>query len=585
MSPVADLRRKLHTAAAVAMGAVVRAGCAPSPGGASGSGSSGALAQNAGVAVDRSVNPNGLVPGSANPSAAMATAPINVDPEFAQVANVLATGVAAWESGGTSLVGWALSEILTAAGPSGTGTPDQDLSAALNGLSGQIVDINTQLTQIEAQLSKVTNQIKDSTYQIEIQNLATNHVAPLLSMWQDYSEIVSSQDTNRAVIDQLSSAVLNSATGASSHIESITQAYLGSATTEESPLPGMFSTFVVNQGVPAMDDRPLYKDYIVPYGQYFASLMVMGLALQVEAYHQQGDAAAAQQAVNTVWSDVYRVLQATGSPVSNDVAQLNIATGNLWTISPLCIVSQFNSGDADSWWGNTDNAQAALAITTTGEGLTFESGARVCSIDWRAYQVSPSDWVPEVVKGAGLPSEIASGSTDPTTLWRDPSAADIAKLYADRGSATPQQYLNSIGFAIPSPDGLYGTTALAHDFWYGGNSGWVDLASGADTCLFFASCENDDNPPLGFLVIAMPQCFLGTGDYKGLPTACGTDWLASIWTQTPPPPSSTSPASSISSSAVATSSRAVISGAPVPSASPSASPDRSGETSSVTSSS
>lgn len=528
-------RPRFRAALAAVLGAVLLAGCSTTPAAApSGSATTDelALGQNAAVGAPAALNPAALVPGSAKASPT-ATPPITVDPEFAQMANVLATGVAAWASGGTSLVGWALSEMLGAAGSGGV---SPQLETALDGLSTQLGTINTQLSEIESQLSKVTNQIKDSTYQIEIEGLATNHIAPLLSMWQDYGEIIGSKDTNKAGIDALTSAALDSSTGAAAHIEAIKDVYLGSGTTAEAPLPGLFSTFVVNQGVPALDDRPLYQDYIVPYGQYFAALMVMGLTLQVEAYHQQGDQALAQQAVDTVWPAVYQVLKATGAPVSNDAGKLDIPTGNVWSTSPLCVTAQFDSADANNQLFNADAAQSALAITTSAmSGWSFVTGDRVCSIQWSVYNQLPSDWVPDVIQTSGLPAVLASDTTKPNSVRRDPTAGDFATLYSARGSATPQDYLNSLGFAIPGSDGLYGVTQLAHDFWYSGNYGYLDLTTGADTCLFYGQCYDNSDTNLSFMVLATPQCFLGTGDYKGLPTACGTDWLT-VWPANPPTP-------------------------------------------------
>ena len=521
-----------------------------------------------------------MLPGSAVASATTAGAPIPVDPEFAQVANVLATGVAAWDSGPLSLVGWGLGELLGAAQQGGDVSPQ--LATALGNLSTQMNTISSQLNQISGQLAGITNQIKDATYQTEIQSLTTDHIAPILSMWQDYCEITSTMDTDATSIKELTSAILDSANGVSAHVTAITRVYTGSQVTGEVALPGMFSTFLVDQGVPPLDDQPLYKQYLVPYAQYFANLIVMGMTLMTEAYHQQGDTALAQAAVDDLWADVAAIYRSTGAPVSNDAAVLHVPSGTVWSRSPICITAAFDSTDAPNQLNNPDIDQQALAWTAValnqntspaltsriaevaatapesaraaapttppaGVGdlptsFTFQVGDRVCGGLWWLYAIPPGDWVPEALTGAGLPSaHLYAGNGDPNSVWRAPVSGDYAALTGARGSATPQDYLNANGFAIPQAGGRYGVPQLGYDYIDNGATGYFDATTGTDTCLFFATCAG--NAYLSYQVIATPQCFLGSAAYKGLPTACGTDWLAAEWPANPPPPA-TAPTSS-----------------------------------------
>jgi hypothetical protein len=517
-----------------------------------------------------------MLPGSAVTSATTAAAPIPVDPEFAQVANVLATGVLAWDSGPLSLVGWGLGELLGAAQQGGDVSPQ--LATALGNLSSQMDTISSQLNQISSQLAGITNQIKDATYQTEIQSLTTDHIAPILSMWQDYCEITSTMDTDATSIKELTSAILDSANGVSAHVTAITKVYTGSQVTGEVALTGMFSTFLVDQGVPPLDDQPLYKQYLVPYAQYFANLIVMGMTLLTEAYHQQGDTALAQAAVSDLWADVEAIYRSTGAPVSDDQVVLHIPSGNVWKRSPVCVKASFDSSDAENQMENPDLAQQALAVAALdlGQGnvgalasrfavppsavtgaaaaaqpgnapttFVFKTGDQVCGNLWFLYAIDPSDWVPVAVKDAGLPSSrLYAGTGDPNSVWRDPTSGDFDAVTAARGSATPQDYLNANGFAIPPTDGLYGVPQLAYSYWQSSDTGFFDATTGSDTCLYYAQCPSYEY--LSFPILATPQCFLGTADYKGLPTACGTDWLAAEWPANPPPPATapTSPPTS-----------------------------------------
>lgn len=587
-----ELRARLTGWTAAVLSVVLLAGCGTTP-----TDVTAVQSTDAGVTGQPSDTPvscaapldaKAILPGSAVQSATAAGTPINVDPEFAQVANLLATGVVAWDSGPLSLVGWGLGELLGAGQQGGDVSPE--LQTALGNLSTQMNTISTQLNQISGQLAGITNQIKDATYQTEIQSLTTDHIAPILSMWQDYCEITSTQDTDATSIKELTSAILDSANGVSVHVTAITKVYTGSQVTGEVALPGMFSTFLVDQGVPPLDDQPLYQQYLVPYAEYFANLAVMGMTLLTEAYHQQGDTALAQAAVNDIWQDVEAIYRSTGAPVSNDAAVLHIPSGNVWSRSPICIVAAFDSTDAPNQLDNPDIAQQALAWTAAAlnnntsptlasriaaaaatapesvratastappspvgdlpPNFDFKTGDRVCGGLWWIYAVPPGDWVAEALTSVGLPSaHLYSGTGDPNSVWVAPVRDDYAAVTGARGAATPQDYLNANGFAIPEAGGLYGVPQLGYDYILGGDSGYFDATTGADTCLFFAQCAG--NAFLSYQVMATPQCFLGSAEYKGLPTACGTDWLAAEWPADPPPPS-TSPTTPVTTPAAST---------------------------------
>ncbi len=538
------------------------------------------------------VDAKAMLPGSAVKSASATPTPIPVDPEFAQVANLLATGVAAWDSGPLSLVGWGLGELLNAGQQGGDVSPQ--LQTALGNLSNQLNTIETQLNQIENQLAGVTGAIKDSTYQTVIQSLTTDHVTPIVSLWQNYCEITSTKDTDSTTIQELTSAILDSATGVSAHATAITQVFTGSAVTGEVALPGMFSTFLVDQGVPPMDDRPLYQQYIVPYAQYFANIVVMGMTLLVEANHQQGDNAQAQAAVDDLWQDVLAIYRTAGAPVSNDAGVLHIPSGNVWSRSPICVTATFDSTDADNHFNDPDIAQQAIADTAstlndqTGAALArrvaaatatsasspastqpaspptalsqlgdipnsynFSTGDHVCGNLWFLFAIPPGDWVPDALKSAGLPSaNLYSGTGDANSVWRAPIGADYAALTGARGSASPQDYLNANGFAIPPADGLYAVPQLGLDYINNGQEGYFDATNGTVTCMFYAQCSQ--SAFLTFQVLATPECFLGSAEYKGLPTACGTDWLAAEWPSSPPPPATSTGTPTPPASATAT---------------------------------
>lgn len=119
-----EFRSRWVSGIAVLLCTLLVAACGGSPAGvtavpSTGTGVTGRPADTP-VSCAAPLDATALLPGSATPAATAAGPPIPVDPEFAQMANVLATGVAAWDSGGLSLVGWGWASCSRPASPAAT---------------------------------------------------------------------------------------------------------------------------------------------------------------------------------------------------------------------------------------------------------------------------------------------------------------------------------------------------------------------------------------------------------------------------------------------------------------------------------
>lgn len=506
-------------------------------------------------------SPSAMVPGSATaaPNGAAVTDPSS---DALTVAETVAEGVVQYSNGPSSLVGWALDELL-GSGQSGDLPPD--LQTQLSNLSGQLTAISNDLNSIESELSGINNLIKDSTYQSEITSLTSNHVAPILSMWQRYCNIVATKDTTASTISQLADDVLNPATGIRDHVTAIAEAFKGNATTGDVPLPGMFATFVIDQGAATFDDRPIYSGPMQNYTAYFVNLALMGMSLLIEAQHQQGDTAAAKATLADLWSDIRDLYQAGGTSVTDTNVIVHVPTGTVWARTPLCVTSQLssddivynnNSGSGPIQQAVYDSVLRAWTIGNNGGGgpvpppvYEFPAGASVCTLGWNPGDTEPAAWVPTVIGQSPIAKNaLFDGTGDPSAIWRDPIAADFTALVSARGGATPQAYLNQNGFTIPPTGGVDGVTQVAYGFWRSGEAGYYDVADGSSTCLFATNCAAGVFP--GILPVITPTCFLGAASYKGLPTPCGTAWIDAVWPASPPPPTAptTTPAASSASS-------------------------------------
>ncbi len=516
----------------------------------------------------QSPNPAALVPGSAK-AAAGATTVGDPASEALTIGETIAEGVVQYSNGPSSLVGWALDELL-GSGQSGDLPPD--LQTQLGNLSGQLQIITNDLNTIEGQLATINNAIKDSTYQTEIADLTGNHVSPILAMWQRYCNIVNTKDTTKSTITQLADDVLNPATGMRDHVTAIVEAFKGNPTTGDVPLPGMFATFVIDQGVATFDDRPIYSTSMQAYTAYFVNLAIMGMSLMIESQHQQGDDVAAQATLTDLWTDIRDIYQAGGTSITDQNVVVHVPTGTVWARTPLCVSSQVSAnaiiyqnaqGTGPIQQAIYDSVIDAWTIGNNGGGgpvpppqYGFAAGDAVCALGWDPDDAAPSTWVPAAIDQSPIAKNaLSDGTADPSSIWRDPTADDFTALVSARGGATPQAYLNQNGFTIPPTTGANGVTQLAYGFWRNSNSGYFDAADGSSTCLFASGCAAGVFP--GFLPVITPTCWLGAASYKGLPKPCGTAWIDPIWPASPPPPTSptstSASASATSGSATATS--------------------------------
>lgn len=541
------MRVKLLLTAGV-VGAIL-AGCSTSPGrSVSSSVALGGAADLSASCSSSAVNSLAMVPGSAAGSVGAGDS----DSSALSIGLAIAGGVEAYTNGTSSLVGWGLDELL-GSGSSSSGGVSPELSNELSALSSQLAAITSSLNTIEGDLASTINLIKDSTYQDQISQLTQDHVAPMLSMWQSYCQIVSSKDTTASTLNELTSAVLDPSVGMRSHITAIVDAFEGNATTGEVPLAGMFATFVVDQGVPDFDDRTVYAQKLDSYRDYFVNLVVMGMTLLIEAQHATGDVAGAQATVKDVWSEVRQVYQAGGAPVTDNNVVVHIPSRKVWTRQPLCPTSQLSSdsiiGGADG--GSTPVQQAindsvldAWTISNNGGGgpvpppdYEFAAGEPVCSLSWDIPdgEPAPSSWLTEAISTSPIASNAMNTGSDPTSVWRDPTAADFTALVADRGGDSPESYLAQNGFALPPSGEAEFVPQLAYGFWKSSGPGWYDINAGTSTCLGGgAGCAPSVFP--SFMLVSDPPCMTGAGSYPGLPTACGTGWIDPLWPASPPPP-------------------------------------------------
>lgn len=496
-----------------------------------------------------SPNSSAMVPGSAVGSSAVG----DTDSSPLSIGLTIAAGVDAYTSGNSSLVGWALDELL-GAGSTGGGISTQ-LSTELADLSSQLQAITNTLNTIEADLASTINLIKDSTYQNQISQLTQDHIAPILSMWQSYCQIIADKDTVQSNLNNLTGTVLDPAIGMRAHIMAIVDAFEGNAMIGEVPLAGMFATFVVDQGVPDFDDRVVYAQKLDGYRDYFVNLIVMGIALMIESQHSTGDTVGAKATLKDLWSEVRQMYQAAGAPVTDANVVVHNPSRTVWTRQPLCPTSQLSSdsiiGGADA--GSSPVQQAindavlqAWTIGTNGGGgpvpppdYEFAAGQGVCSLSWDSPdgEPAPSSWLAQAIAASPIATNAMNTGSDPTSVWRDPTAADFEALVADRGSADPQTYLTGNGFALPPAGGADFVPQLAYGFWKSAGPGWYDISAATTTCLGGTSgCAPSVFP--SFLLVGATPCLTGAGSYPGMTTACGTAWIDPLWPASPPPPSS-----------------------------------------------
>ena len=484
-----------------------------------------------------------LVPGQAQGEPAEVGAEIDVA-SLLKDAELVATGISAAKAGPGSLLGWAFKTL------SGSSEPSDPDKEQLEQISTRLDQISAELQSLEAQIAQMTNLIKDSTYISAVKSLTDDHIAPLLSMWQQYCEVVGSQDTDQATIDKLTDAILDPSTGVRAHVTALAAAMKGSPVTGNVPLAGMFSEFVKDQQKQdPFDDRPVYTNTLDPFTGYFANLSVMGLVLMTEAWHEKGDLKEAQATLTDLWTDTRAIYQAGGFPLTDDTVVMNNPSAKVFTRTSACPKATFASSDFGGHMSDSDPVQATIARTVSflGENkpdpaidYTFAAGDPVCSLKAGITWPTVGNFVEALVDEAAPPTDrVNPKGGDGIASWRLPAQPDIDALLKERGSASPQTYLDSVGFALPAK-GVGSTPLLATSEITNGVT-WLDTTSGAlvSACVYAGEpgCS-DANAMVAPLFVADAGCRLGAADYPGLPTACGTKWVDQVWPAEPPPPGS-----------------------------------------------
>jgi hypothetical protein len=306
----------------------------------------------------------------------------------------------------------------------------------------------------------------------------------------------------------------------------------------------------------------------------------MALTLLVEAYHHNNDISGAESAVQNIWADIRSIYQAGGYPIDTDQVISYVPDQSVWTRNPVCVTAPWNASDYNDHLGDSDPVSAALAINAlwalspqdyaknvaiakadksgripgakagavepnagnlggvNPPAYNFKTGDSVCGFLWYVYSSDPGTFIPIGVKNAKYPSAaLYSGPGDPDSVWHSPTQNDLNQLWSHQGSQSPKDYLNANGFTIPAK-GVGGLDQWAAQALEGGwDNGWFDTDSGTYVCLFQAQCQTGSW--LSWEMISQPQCYLGSGSYKGLATHCDTDWMNSVWCPNPPPPVTT----------------------------------------------
>mgnify|MGYP001502957850 CR=1 FL=1 len=483
-----------------------------------------------------------LVPGQANEGAAAKVGTAIDAASLLKDAETIATGISAAKAGPGALIGWAFKTLSGGTEPS---DPDKE---RLQEISNRLDQISAELQNLEAQMAQMTNLIKDSTYINAVKSLTDDHIAPMLSMWQQYCEVVGSQDTDQATIDKLTDAILDPSTGIRAHVTALVSALKGSPVTGNVPLVGMFSEFVKDQQkLSEFDDRDVYSNSLDPFTQYFANLSVMGLVLMTEAWHAKGDTKEAQATLDDFWTDTRGIYQAGGFPLSDDDVVLQIPSAMVFTRTPVCPKATFASKDFGGHMSDDDAVQATLARNvyllsnnppTPAMSYSFAAGDPVCSFAVGTGWPTVLNFEEALINQGAPPTDrVRANGGAGIAAWRLPFKVDLDTLLKNRGSATPQAYLDSVGFTIPAK-GTGATPLLATSEITNGFT-WFDTNTGALTTACVISGEPNCDGSTAMLsqsLVADAACRLGAGDYPGLPTACGTKWLDQRWPADPPPP-------------------------------------------------
>jgi hypothetical protein len=389
---------------------------------------------------------------------------------------------------GGIIAGWALESLL------GIGNgPSQDIENKLKAIQGQLDAISGQIVRINENLVALNESLKAIAALINTQADYALYSARVTAITTDESVIETAENSltdamqaankdtlgQKTYLDDLqadANNITSSTTGVQVHVNDLVKLFLGQNGTQS--LPTLFAQVLRNSGkYPEFDDRSFYTDYINPLVENYASYVVLGMNLLVEAWHLKypNDTAQsrAKSAVTQDWALLRAMNKAGGYPLTNGEVTTEVASDGsvfLWTLRPLSVTAGFDSSQAVDWanarsipvsdaWLVTYKAEATkgyMASDTYPNGKC--AGLSFLKIDscvtWDFKKGDTISKFPATYYRAEYGNAIVAANTrqlamftlGTTLTWALPSEKAFIELLRSSGQQQPKDYLASVGF-------------------------------------------------------------------------------------------------------------------------------------------
>ncbi len=437
--------------------------------------------------------PNGSTRGGQAASAAGSSAALGGIQET--LLTNFALGIAKGAGGkiGGAIGGWALETLFGI----GNGPSDEidkklsDIKVQLDAISGQIVRINDNLVALNDSLKAIAalinTQADYALYSARVTAITTDE-SVIETAEAGLTDAIAAADGatvgQKPYLDDLQSeanSITNSVTGVQVHVNDLAKLFLGQNGTQS--LPTLFAQVLRNSGrYPEFDDRPFYTQYINPLVENYASYVVLGMNLMVEAWHLKYPAdttqSRAKAAVGQDWSLLRAINKAGGYPLTNDQVTTEIASdgsASLWTLRPLSVTAGFDSSQAVAWanaktipvsdaWLVSYKAEATkgymvsiafpnglcagtlILPTDSCISWNFQKGDTISKFPATYYRSPYGDAIL-----AANTSRLATFTAGTTLTWTLPSEQSFIQLLRSRGQQQPRDYLAGVGFKEIEP--------------------------------------------------------------------------------------------------------------------------------------